>query len=67
MIHFRCVTGSEFAFDYNTWNGFYEQRKSYTTVFLERWLLIVNRDFACSKSTTETLKTLEQDVKCVWS
>ena len=28
--------------------------------------LLPSRDFTCSKVTTETLKTLEQDVKCVW-
>ena len=33
--------------------------------FLERLLLLPSRDFNCSKSTIETLKTLQQDVKCV--
>ena len=32
--------------------------------FLERWLLLASRGFICSKSTLETLKTLEQNVKC---
>ena len=30
---------------------------------LERWLLLFSRDFTCSKSKTETLKTLEHNVK----
>ena len=34
-------------------------------VFLEKWLLQSSRDFTCSKSTIETIKTLEQDVKCM--
>ena len=29
--------------------------------------LLPSRDFTCSMVTTGTLKTLEQDVKCVWS
>ena len=33
--------------------------------FLEWWLLLPSRDFTCSKSTIETLKTLEHNVKCV--
>ena len=35
--------------------------------FLEWWLLLTSRDFTCSKSksTIETLKTLEHNVKCV--
>ena len=33
--------------------------------FFEAVALIPNRDSTCSKSTKETLKTLEQDVKCV--
>ena len=32
------------------------------TVFLERWLLLPSRDFTCSKSTIERLKTLELTV-----
>ena len=32
-IHFRCTTGSEFASDDNKSNHFYEQQKSYITVF----------------------------------
>ena len=32
-IHFICVTGSEFASDYNKSNVFYEQQKGYITVF----------------------------------
>ena len=32
-IHFRCVTGSEFASDYNKSNVFLEQQNSYITVF----------------------------------
>ena len=35
--------------------------------FLKRWLLLPSRDFTYSKSTIETLKTLEQYVKCVSS
>ena len=31
--HFRCVTSSEFASDYNKSNNSYEQQKSYITVF----------------------------------
>ena len=31
--HFRCVTGFEFASDYNKSNNSYEQQKSYMTVF----------------------------------
>ena len=30
--------------------------------FLERWLLLPSQDFTCSKSTIETLKTLEHNV-----
>ena len=33
--------------------------------FLEWWLLLPSRDFTCSKSTKETLKTLEHNMKCV--
>ena len=33
--------------------------------FLERWLLLLSGDFTCSKSATETLKTLEHNVKLV--
>ena len=32
-IHFRCVTGSEFASDYNKSNLFYEQEQSFITDF----------------------------------
>ena len=33
MIHFRCVSSSEFTSDYNTSKAFYEQQKSYNTIF----------------------------------
>ena len=33
MIHFRCVASSEFTSDYNKSKAFYEQQKSYNTIF----------------------------------
>ena len=32
-MHFRCVIGSEITSDFNKSNVFYEQIKSYTTLF----------------------------------
>ena len=32
-LHFRCVTGSEFAYDYTEPNVSYEQQKSFIKVF----------------------------------
>ena len=62
------MTGSEFASDYNKSNVLYEQQKSYITVFWNSDSYYPpSRYFICSKSTIETLKTLEQDVKCVGS
>ena len=96
-IHFRLVTSSEFASDYNKSNVFYERQKSYITIFgtvilttgvgirshsgpyfcafglntdqnifeYGHFLGSASLDFVCSKSTTGTLKTLEQNVNCV--
>ena len=61
-LHFRCVTGSEFAYDYKR---FLRKTKELYQGFLARWLLLVSRDFTCTDSTKEKLETLEQDLKCV--
>ena len=64
MHHFRCVTGSEFASDYHKSNVYYKQQMSWLYHdFLEWWLLLASRDFTCSKSTIETLKAVEHNVK----
>ena len=44
--------------------GFLRRIKELYHRFLERWLLLPNRDFTCSKLKTEILKTLEHNVKC---
>ena len=46
---------------------FLTKKKDVYQGFLERWLLLTSCDFTCSKSEIETLKTLEEDVRCVWS
>ena len=63
-IHFRCLTGSEFASDYNK-SIFFTNDKRAISRLLGTVTLLPNRDFTCSTSTIETLKTLEEDVKFV--
>ena len=60
---------SEFASDYvfYVFLRFLKTKKSFIMAFLELWLLLPSYDFVFSKLTTETLKTLEEDVECVWN
>ena len=54
----------EFASYHNKTDVSYAQQKSYITIS-EWWLLLPSRDFTCSKSTIETIKTIELSVKFV--
>ena len=60
--HFRC--GSEFSSDYNK-SVFLANNKRLISSFSGTLALTTYRDFTSSKSTIETLKTLEHHVKCV--
>ena len=63
-IHFRCVAGSEFASDYNK-SMFLVNNRRLTSPLFGTVTLTTYRDFTSSKSTIETLKTLEHHVECV--
>ena len=66
MLNFRYVAGSEFVSKCNKSNVSRKAKQLYHG-FLEQFLLLPNGDFTCSKLTIETLKTLKQDVKFIWS
>ena len=44
---------------------FWQATKKHYHGVLQWWPLLPSRDFACSNSAIETLKTLEHDMKCV--
>ena len=63
-LHFRSVIASEFASDYNK-SVFLANNEGPISPFFGTVVLTNYRDFTSSKSTTETLKTLEHHVKRV--
>ena len=64
--HFICVAGFEFASYYNK-SMFLANNKRLISPLFGTVALTTYRDFTSSKSTIETLKTLEHHVKCAWS
>ena len=62
-MHFRCVTGSELASDYNKSNFFTNNKRTKSRFFGTVTLTVTLARILSVQR--ETLKSPEEDVKCV--